>query len=49
MIGRAPTSADHCQFEAMLAESEDGQVTLTDMIKAIVLSDSFRATTSEAK
>jgi hypothetical protein len=49
MIGRARTAADGCQFEAMLAESEDGQVTLTDMIKAIVLSDSFRATTSEAK
>jgi hypothetical protein len=49
MIGREPTAADDCQFETMLAESEDGQVTLTDMIKAIVLSDSFRATTSEAK
>ncbi len=49
LIGRALTAADACQFEAMLAKSEDGQVTLTDMIKAIVLSDSFRATTSEAK
>jgi hypothetical protein len=49
MLGRAPTAADACQFEAMLAESEDGQVTLTDMIKAIALSDSFRATTTGAK
>ena len=48
LIGRALTAADDCQFETMLAESADGQVTLTDMIKAIVLSDSFRATTTRA-
>ncbi len=46
MVGRSLTSADECQFEVLEEQVRDGNVALEDMIKAIVRSDAFRATTT---